>query len=129
MYSMKDICKTTGMTYQTLKFYCNEGLIPNVKRDANNRRIFGEDDLTWIRGLTCLKKCGFSIAEMKTFLELCLQGESSIPARQQMLDSHRIELLKKIEEITISIDYIDKKKTYYQTVSEGTTKYVQQFNG
>lgn len=30
MYSMKETCKQVGMTYETLKFYCNEGLIPNV---------------------------------------------------------------------------------------------------
>ena len=33
MYSMKEACKLTNMTYENLKFYCNEGLIPNVKRD------------------------------------------------------------------------------------------------
>ena len=42
MYTMMQVCRKLDMTYQTLKFYCNEGLVPNVKRDANNRRIFDE---------------------------------------------------------------------------------------
>ena len=25
MYSMKEVCKLTGMKYETLKYYCNEG--------------------------------------------------------------------------------------------------------
>ena len=25
-YTMMQVCKETGMTYQALKFYCNEGL-------------------------------------------------------------------------------------------------------
>lgn len=33
MYTMMEACRETGLTYQTLKFYCNEGLIPNVHRD------------------------------------------------------------------------------------------------
>ena len=33
-YTMMQVCKETGMTYQALKFYCNEGLVPNVKRDT-----------------------------------------------------------------------------------------------
>ena len=37
LYTMMQVCKQTNMTYQALKFYCNEGLIPNVKRDKNNR--------------------------------------------------------------------------------------------
>lgn len=41
MYTMLETCRKTGMTYETLKFYCNEGLVPNVKRDKNNRHVFG----------------------------------------------------------------------------------------
>ena len=52
------VCRELDMTYQTLKFYCNEGVIPNVKRDHNNRRVFDEKDVKWIKDLTCLKKCG-----------------------------------------------------------------------
>ena len=36
MYTMKQACKLTNLPYETLKFYCNEGLIPNIKRDKNN---------------------------------------------------------------------------------------------
>ena len=32
MYSIKEACKLTDMTYETLKFYCNEGLVPNVRK-------------------------------------------------------------------------------------------------
>lgn len=58
MYTMMQVCRELNMTYQTLKFYCNEGLVPNVKRDDNNRRIFDEKDVKWIKDLSCLKKCG-----------------------------------------------------------------------
>ena len=34
MYTMREVCKETGMTYEGLKFYCNQGLVPNVKRDG-----------------------------------------------------------------------------------------------
>lgn len=26
MYTMMEACRETGLTYQTLKFYCNEGI-------------------------------------------------------------------------------------------------------
>lgn len=59
MYTMMQVCRELNMTYQTLKFYCNEGLVPNVKRDDNNRRIFDEKDVKWIKDLSCLKKCRY----------------------------------------------------------------------
>lgn len=89
MYTMMEACRETDMTYQALKFYCNEGLVPNVKRDKNNRRVFDERDVKWIRDLVCLKKCGMSIQEMKAYLDLCLQGPSTIPARKEMLTKSR----------------------------------------
>ena len=54
MYTMMQVCRETSMSYQALKFYCNEGLVPNVKRDKNNRRIFDERDVKWIKDLVCL---------------------------------------------------------------------------
>lgn len=76
---MMQACRELGMTYQMLKFYCNQGLVPYVKRVKNNRRVFGEHDVEWVRSLTCLKRCGMSIEEMRDYLNLCLEGEKSIP--------------------------------------------------
>ena len=124
MYTMMQICRELDMTYQTLKYYCNEGLIPNVKRDGNNRRIFDEKDIKWIRDLTCLKKCGMSILEMKEYLELCLQGESSIRQRKEMLAKKREALLGSIKELEDSVDYIDWKQNFYDEVLSGKRPYV-----
>ena len=74
MFTMKEACEQTHLPYETLKFYCNQGLVPNVKRDKNNRRIFDVRDIAWINSLNCLKNCGMSIAEMKEYIELCLIG-------------------------------------------------------
>ena len=40
LYGMKEACEQTGLPYETLKYYCNTGLVPNVKRSDNNRRVF-----------------------------------------------------------------------------------------
>ena len=124
MYTMMQVCRELDMTYQTLKYYCNEGLVPNVKRDSNNRRIFDEKDVTWIKNLTCLKKCGMSIIEMKEYLELCLQGESTIMLRKEMLTKKREASLVSVKELEDSIAYIDWKQNFYDEVLSGTRPYV-----
>lgn len=123
MYTMKDVCAETGMTYEALKFYCNEGLVPNVKRDANNHRTFDQRDVAWIKSLTCLKKCGMSIQEMKAYIDLCLQGEPSIPERKAILARKREELLGKMAELQTSIEFIDWKQNFYDDVLSGKTEY------
>lgn len=124
MYTMMQVCRELDMTYQTLKYYCNEGLIPNVKRDANNRRIFDEKDVKWIKDLTCLKKCDMSIQEMKDYLALCLQGESTIPKRKEMLARKQEALCTSIQELEDSLAYIDWKQNFYDEVLSGKRPYV-----
>ena len=123
LYTMLQTCKETGMTYQALKFYCNEGLIPNVKRDKNNRRVFDERDVAWINSLTCLKKCGMSIQEMKDYLALCLQGERTILQRKEMLAQTQDSLRQQIKELEGSIAYIDWKQNFYDEILSGKRPY------
>ena len=123
MYSMKETCAKTGLSYDTIKFYCNEGLIPNIKRDKNNYRVFDDNNIAWINSLSCLKNCGMSISEMKEYLSLCLQGESTIPERKKILAVKRKDLVDKLNNIQESIDYIDWKQNFYQEVLDGKTKY------
>ena len=124
MYTMMQVCRELGMTYQTLKYYCNEGLVPNVKRDDNNRRIFEERDVKWIKDLTCLKKCGMSIQEMKAYLELCLEGEGTIRTRKEMLAKKQAALRVAIKELEDSVAYIDWKQNFYDEVLSGARPYV-----
>lgn len=123
MYTMKQACEKTGLAYETLKFYCNQGLVPNVKRDKNNHRIFNDKDIAWINSLYCLKNCGMSISEMQEYVNLCLLGESSIPERKVILDAKRNSLLKQIKTLQESVDYIDWKQSFYNDVLSGKTTY------
>ena len=123
MHTMKEVCEEVGMSYTTLKFYCNAGLIPNVKRDKNNRRIFDDHDVAWIKSLFCLKNYEMSIEEMKNYLELCLGGEKTIPQRKILLDKKQQQLQDKIKNLQDAVAYIDWKQNFYDEVLSGKTKY------
>ena len=123
MYSMKEACALTGMTYENIKFYCKEGLVPNVKRDSRNYRVFDDHDIKWIQSLGCLRNCGLSIAEMKEYLHLCLEGESSIPARKDILSRKKEALLTSMQQLQEAVDYIDWKQGFYDDVLSGKTAY------
>ena len=121
MYIMKEACAQTGLPYETLKFYCNQGLVPNVQRDAQNRRIFSDGDIGWIRSLECLKNCGMGIREMQEFLGLCQEGPSSIPRRKEILERKRQELEREQLRIRESLSYIDRKQAYYDSILSEST--------
>ncbi len=125
---MKEACAQTGLSYETLKFYCNQGLVPNVRRDEQNRRVFSESDIAWIRSLECLKNCGMGIREMQEYISLCLEGQSSIPRRKEILEHKRRELEQELSRIRESIAYIDRKQNFYDNVLSGKAPYVSNLN-
>ena len=123
MYTMKEACEKTGLSYETLKFYCNQGLVPGVQRDERNRRIFTEQNIAWIISLNCLKNCNMGIREMQEYLALCLEGPASIPVRKEILERKREELEAERKRIQDSIDYIDWKQNFYDEVLAGKRSY------
>lgn len=123
MYTMKETCEKTGLAYETLKFYCNQGLVPNVKRDEKNRRIFDDRDVAWINSLNCLRNCNMSIPEMREYIALCMKGKSSIPERKIMLAEKKKQLEQEQKRIQDSMAYIDWKQSFYDDILSGKTKY------
>ena len=85
--------------------------------------MFDEHDVEWIKSLTCLKRCGMSIEEMREYLDMCLQGESSIPERKVMLAEKRERLVEQLAQVQASIDYIDWKQGFYDDVLAGRIEY------
>ena len=123
MYSMRETSQQCHLSYETLKYYCNIGLIPNVSRDEHNYRVFDDQDIAWINSLNCLKKCGMSLKEIKAYIALCLEGESSIMERKAMLAKKRDALLLKQQEIQASIDFIDHKQQLYDDILDKKIPY------
>ena len=124
MFTTKEACEQVGISYETLKFYCKEGLVPNVKRDKNNYRIFDEKNISWLKGLQSLRKCGMSIKDMKLYMSYCMEGPSTIPQRKEMLNTLKVSLVEKINGLNECIDFVDNKQSFYNDVLDGKIAYV-----
>jgi len=97
--------------------------VPNIKRDKNNWRVFDERNLNWIKSLQCLKQCGMSIKEMKNYMNLCLQGISTVSKRKVILDERKKLLLAQLNEIKESIAFIDEKQDFFDDILSGKIQY------
>lgn len=61
---------------------------------------------------------------MKEYLALCLQGESTIPKRKEMLTQKQEALRSSIQQLEASVAYIDWKQNFYDEVLSGKRPYV-----
>lgn len=64
-----------------------------------------------------------SIQEMKEYLALCLQGESTIPARKEMLTRKQEVLRQSIRQLEESVNYIDLKQNLHDEILSGKRPY------
>lgn len=123
MYTMKQACEITGLTYETLKFYCNKGIITDVPRNSSNHRVFTENHIEWLKNISCLRDCGMSINEMTDYVNLSLMGISTISERRDILNKKREVILEEIKKLEVSLKYINLKQDFYDDVEAGKVDY------
>lgn len=118
MYTVKQVAERTGISAYTLRFYDKEGLFPHVSRDQNNVRLFSEADLEWVNIVQCLRETGMPLAEVKEFVQLCLQGDTTIPSRHQILQNQVLKVEVDLVAMEKRISMLRRKVAYYDALLE-----------
>lgn len=119
-YSIKQFAEMFSTTEHTIRYYTDIGLLP-CQRDGGNRRLFDDESINWMQGITCLKGCGASIEDIKKYCHLCLLPESkdNMEARYKIILKQREEAYKRVEEATATAKYMDDKVKHYEDILKG----------
>lgn len=120
-YTISEISKKINMSPHTLRFYCNEGLLPFVERSQSGTRMFKDDDFESLFMIECLKKSGMSIKEIKEFMNWCMQGDETIDQRLNMFREQQKKVTEQITELQKTLDLIKFKCWYYKTAQAAGT--------
>jgi len=113
-YTVKDVAEMFNLTKHAIRYYDNENLIPSSSRTKSNIRLFSDYDLGWIKIINCLRYSGLPIKKIKEYVDMCLEGDITIPERAKIICQQEKELEKQLEEVSKQLDYIRFKKKYYE---------------
>ncbi len=94
--TIRETASRTGLTTHTLRYYERLGLIA-ADRSASGHRRYRSSDIEWINVLICLRDTGMPIQRMIEFAKLVRKGESTVPHRVALLQTHRGEVLANID--------------------------------
>lgn len=109
MYTLKEVCQILELSEHTIRYYTDEGVV-EVKRDKNNRRLFDEQALDWLRGTKYLRGLGMSIEDIKKFHYLCQQdGDEAIRQRLDILLNQKKKAELELEMAQQRLKYLDHK--------------------
>ena len=119
-YTIRQFAEMFSVTEHTVRYYTDIGLLP-CQRDGGNRRVFDEESVNWMQGITCLKGCGASIEVIREYCELCKLPESraTLEARYQIILTQREEAHKRVQEAKETAAYMDNKVKHYEAILAG----------
>ena len=84
MYTVGEMARMLHVPASTLRYYDKQGLLPFVERSPGGIRVFKDSDFEWLRIIECMKKAGMSLKDIRIYIELAMQGDSTIDARLAM---------------------------------------------
>ena len=84
LYRIGTLSKKMGKTSRTLRFYEKLGLLRPQKRTESGYRLYGEDAVVQISWIETLQALGFSLGEIKSFLEDLEQAQTA-PTKMKQL--------------------------------------------
>ena len=127
VYTVGEMAKLLGVPSSTLRYYDKEGLLPFVERSSGGIRMFKDEDFEWLQVIGCLKKSGMSIKDIREYIVLAMQGDSTIDERMQLFYRQREILREQMRELQRTMDALDYKCWFYETAKKaGTVRVPQQ---
>lgn len=124
-YSIKEVAELMNVSTATLRYYDDEGLLPNIKR-VNGRRVFEEEDFKWLKLLSCMKEINMPIKKIREYVQLTQQGDSTLQARFEMILQQKQIILSQVEELNKCLKVFEFKEEYYQkAIAAGSEKAVE----
>lgn len=121
-YSIGEVAKKLNLTTSTLRYYDKEGLIPFVKRNDFGIRTFSDEDLNSLHIIECLKNTGMPIKDIKTFIDWCAEGDSTLKERYDMFVERKKLVEEQMANLQATLDTINYKCEYYKDVLEASTE-------
>lgn len=112
LYTVGEMARMLDVPASTLRYYDKEGLLPFVMRSSGGIRMFQESDVEWLRVIACLKSASMSIKDIRTYIELAMQGDGTIDARLALFQKQREARLAQLQQTLATLDY---KCWYYET--------------
>ena len=122
MYTIKEAAKKMEISEHTLRFWAKSGFFPFITRNKNNIRIFSESDLEWVKIVKCLRAVGVDNKSIKSYIDLCIIGDSTIKERYNIIKASKTKAEKQLNELTKQINLLKYKEEFYENLIKNNLK-------
>ncbi len=107
-YTVGKIAELLDIPRSTIRFYDKKGLLPFVGRSPGGIRQFTENDRRRLENILLLRRFGFTIEEIKRYVELEEEGRSTVSMRLDMLEKRKESVISEIRSLSDTLSLIEK---------------------
>lgn len=109
-FTIKQTAEQTGISEDTIRYYEKIALLPRADRKDNGHRIYRQENINTIGLISCLKKTGMPLEEIRPFLTVSADADpAEYPELVEHLRSHRENIVNQIASLQQVVDFIDMK--------------------
>ncbi len=112
--TIKEVAEKYGISQDTLRYYERVKVIPEVTRTAGGIRNYQESDLGWVELAICMRGAGLPIEALIEYQRLFQEGDSTIPARLQLLQEQMTTLEEQKAQIEKTMNRLAYKISRYE---------------
>ena len=94
-----ELAEQVGVTTKTVRYYESLGLLPPAKRTPSGYRSYDGAALDRLRFVRDAQATGLSLTEIRSIVELKVQGERSCAHTRELLHRHLDDLDRQIERL------------------------------
>lgn len=115
---IKEVSEKYNISQDTLRYYERVGMIPPVTRTSRGIRDYQKEDLDWVELAFCMRRAGLSVGIVIEYVKLFQEGDTTIPARLQLLTDQKEALLEQRKQIDATLGQLDYKIARYEIAVE-----------
>ncbi|MNP02644.1 HTH-type transcriptional regulator AdhR [compost metagenome] len=109
-FTIKQAAEQTGISEDTIRYYEKIALLPRADRKDNGHRVYRKENINTIQLISCLKKTGMPLEEIRPFLAVSADTDpAEYPELVEHLRSHRDNIVSQIASLQQVVDFIDMK--------------------
>ena len=112
--TIKEVSERYHISQDTLRYYERMQMIPKVHRTSGGIRDYQEEDLRWVELAICMRSAGLPIEVMIEYLRLFQEGDSTIPARLDLLEEQMDALRAQKEQLETTMARLSYKIEHYK---------------
>lgn len=117
-YTIKEMSQRYQIQASTLRYYEEIGLLVNVARTKNHQRIYTDEHIARMDGITCFKNTGLHIAQIQEFYRYEGDIVANIDEIVTLVEKHEAETIRQIEKMKQDLLHIQHKVRFYRGIQK-----------